>query len=253
VYLHFFFNTIPDMQWRRTQSPIFSYIRPWYSSVTEQNLTGVFGYDNFDFNSMRNFLEQTGQTQNPSIQLIKFNLNGFYSKFSSHHIRFIILLDYLRTHSNELDYVILTDVSDIKFNANPFPFMKEQSSKYTIFVGSEILPDSKYPGTWLQGRWQDCYIQGISYPFPQPWDMSLTFYNCGILGGQVEYVMAFLQLMKHEFLTRIRPDKTAYTYCDMPIFNYVLHFLWHNNSILTGPPFHTIFKTYSKNAIIAHK
>jgi len=131
--------------------------------------------------------------------------------------------------------------------------MKQHGPQYTIFVGSENVPESKFPGTWLQGRWKECYIMGISYPFPVPWNMNLSFYNCGILGGKVENVMAFLQLMKQEFLTRVRPDKTADTYCDMPIFNYVLHYLWHKDSILTGPPFHTIFKSNAGNALISHK
>jgi len=95
----FFFNSKPDMQWSKRQAPLFAYIRPWYSTVTEQNLSGIFGYDNFDFNSMQNFLTLSKQKQNPNIQLIKFNVNdGFYSKFSSHHIRFIVMLDYLRNH-----------------------------------------------------------------------------------------------------------------------------------------------------------
>jgi len=131
--------------------------------------------------------------------------------------------------------------------------MRQHSSKYNIFVGSETLPKDRYPGEWLKGRWQECYIKGIPYPFPVPWDTKLPFYNCGILGGQIEYVMAFLQLMKQEFITRIRPDKVSETYCDMPIFNYVLHYLWNKDSILTGPPFHTIFKTNARNGLISHK
>jgi len=234
VAFAFFLNSKEDTQTNHRLPDYWGYTSKWVLSIKESKMLGIIGYDGL---GSPNFKES-------SVDIIKFDRSSAELRpFSNHNIRFILLHNHLVENRYKYNFVLHTDISDVAFQKNPFPFIEEQhkSKKYNLFTGCE-RPWREWVGIWLKMRWEKCYnISVHPYPFPHPWPRDMEFFNTGISGGQVNDYIRFLGLMKEEFDHRIIYKDT---YCDMPVFNYVLHFKWDTKRVFRGSPLHSQFMRF---------
>jgi len=246
VVYGFFLNSKLDTQTNLRLADYWGYVSRWVISIKTTKMRGIIGYDG---NSWKDFSDS-------GVELVKFDRSSPHlSQFSNHNIRFILLYNHLVENRHKYDYVLHTDISDVSFVRDPFPFIKDnhETHGYNLFTGCE-RPWREWVGIWLKMRWEKCYnISVHPYPFEHPWPKDWEFFNTGISGGHVEDYIKFLALMKYEFEYRVRYKDT---YCDMPVFNYVLHFKWNTKKVFRGPPLHSRFMQFlhtDPNNYIIHK
>lgn len=132
--------------------------------------------------------------------------------------------------------VFITDLFDVWFAGNPFELVF--GDRYHIYIGNE----GEAWNQWMYDRAKTC---GYSYPqvYTHPTNVTHTIYNTGIIGGPVEPVLLLLRLMSTRFLTL--PDKMAN--CDMPFLNFILHDVFDDAAVFTGPPLHSRFTGYDRD------
>lgn len=197
----YFTSNIDPQRQTVTESDNINYIKPWYDSVSKQNLNGVVFYDYLS--SM--FVNQY-QTQN--ITFVKCKLGGY----SLNDERFIIyLLFFLK---NKCKTLLLTDGNDVIINKNPFDFIKKKN-KNILFVGRGEL-DFIYQSQWNINSAQKLKDSlGISLPKDY---YEMIIYNAGIIGGEYNVLLYFLFLMCNVIL-QANSDKNN----NMAILHYCLY------------------------------
>lgn len=222
----------------------YDYIKPWYETMIKQDLHGIIFYDKLSD-------EFVNEHQTHKIIFKKCTIG----KYSINDERFIIYYQYLL--KNPYKYILMTDVSDVFINRNPFDLIRNSINNDKIFVGTNVIGigATKRTPQWFQRRnWKiepfnnklkDAKYDDVGF---QPSEIQI--YSAGLLGGSYDKIIWFL--IKMTEITLI-VDSTKNN--NMIIFNYIINrYLLEeydiksfcSKYIFTGSPFNSSFGKYEK-------
>ena len=149
-------------------------------------------------------------------------------------IRFYLEYDYLLQHP-EVCRVVLADLRDVKFFADPFEQMEVLGDN--VYVGVDVsFSLSPSENAWLRRVLQSCNHFDDSVLKLHP------FSNAGVIGGTRRAVLAFLTQM-----TRYLDETPHHSNCNMGILNIVTHKHFFHQ-LYTGYPIQSSFKLGIKGA-----
>ena len=242
VILTSYFTSTPDYQRTRSVSPNRArYMLDWLVSVRDLGLRAVVFHDELD----------------PAFQQ---RVSQFHPGISFRHVapplnrttndaRFYAYLSYLHSHT-DLDHVLLTDISDVRFLRNPFDFMRLLGNRLYIGTDIDIFPNM---GTqqWISERLVGCFGNHTLCHGRLHWLMSQdTVFNAGVIGGSRHIMTALLETVT-QYLDTTPPNLN----CNMPAVNYVVHRHFHKQ-VFTGFPLTSRFYSFQsspKGVYIVHK
>lgn len=214
------------------QNNNYDYMKPWYESMIKQDLHGIIFYDNLS----EDFIEEY-ETDN--IIFIKCQIG----KFSINDERFFIYYDFLMNNDN-YNKVIMTDISDVYFNKNPFELINNNHD-YKIYVGTDLI------GTFLKHPMYDEWTYKLK-KIKLKLSHDRQIYNAGTLGGCVNNITTFLKHMIDVFMVVNSNDNN-----NMLILNHILFTKYNDKDIFTGEPWNTPFKSFinpnNTSCYIIHK
>ena len=238
-----YFTSIEDSQRkRRYAANRFLYMKDWLLSVRKLEIDAVVFHDGLS----------------PDFQ---WRLQLFYSKLQFQYIpslkgrstndaRFYCYLHYLQTHS-DINRVLLTDASDVKFQRNPFNLMTLLREDY-LFIGTDIdfYPDMESM-SWLREKLTKCYGKNAITKGHLSLLMRLsTVYNAGVIGGTRQLMLGLLTRITRDL------DMTPHEVnCNMAVVNAVVH-KHYFEKLFTGFPLTSRFQrrqSSPKGVFIIHK
>lgn len=141
--------------------------------------------------------------------------------------RWFLYRDYLEAHP-EIESVFMVDATDVDVLNDPFPHIE----KGMLYVGDE---NETLSNKWLSRTTKSKEMRMF---FAENGDLILL--NCGIVGGDRETVMIFLDV----FCSMIEENGDEMT--DMPIMNYLIY--TNDISCEHGGKVNTVFKGYEKES-----
>ena len=237
-----YFTTTEDSQRNRKKAPSrFQYMKDWYWSVKEQQLQATVFHDGLDARFRQRLMRHyPGVTFHyvPSLQ-----------NRSTNDARFYAYLAYLQAHP-EVERVLLTDISDVRFQMNPFVLVDMLGD--WVYVGTDIdIFPSMQTMPWIHQRLQNCFSNYSVSTGDLRTLMDLdTVYNAGVLGGSRHTMMALLTRIV-QYLDIAPPHLN----CNMPAVNYAVHKHFFDK-VFTGFPLTSRFlrrQTAPKGVYIIHK
>lgn len=242
VILTSYFTSSHDYQRKKSMHPNRSrYMLDWLVSVRDLGLRAVVFHDELD----------------PAFQQ---RVSQFHPGISFRHVppplnrttndaRFYAYLSYLRSNP-DLDHILLTDISDVRFLRNPFDLMRLLGDWLYIGTDIDIFPNM---GTqrWILERLEGCFGSHALRHGPLHRLLSQdTVFNAGVIGGSRHVVMALVERVT-QYLDTAPPDLN----CNMPAVNFVTHRHFHKQ-VFTGFPLTSRFFSFQsspKGVYVVHK
>ena len=238
-----YFTSIEDSQRKRRYAKNrFHYMEKWVLSAKKLGLTTVVFHDGLspDFQwRLQLFYHKLHFQYVPSMQGRSTNDARFYS-----------YLAYLETHS-DISRVLLTDISDVKFQQNPFDLMTQLGER-NLYIGTDI---DYYPDMdsmrWLKEKLVKCYGEAaINKGELSPLMKLSTVYNAGVIGGSRHLMLGFLR-----YITQNLDITPHHVNCNMAVVNVVVH-KYYFEQVFTGFPLTSRFQrrqSSPKGVFIVHK
>lgn len=219
----------------------FSYLSKWFESLRKLHLKAVIFHDGLD----QGFMDRLNHVYHN----VLFHRVTSLNNRSTNDARFYAYHDYLKLHP-DIRRVLMTDISDVVFQQNPFDLMTLLGDLLYIGTDVDIFPDM-LSMPWLSTRLAKCFGNYSVFHGDLHNMMRLAVvYNAGVLGGSRHIAMALLTRITWA-LDRAPPKLN----CNMPAVNYVVH-KYFNNITYTGYPFTSRFLRYQCNpraVYIVHK
>tara|TARA_B100000674_G_scaffold454015_1_gene426659 strand:- start:417 stop:1313 length:897 start_codon:yes stop_codon:yes gene_type:complete len=256
VVLTCYFNSKKDPQRNiKIDNDSYEYIKPWYETMKKQNLHGIIFYDNLSSNFISKY-------QTEKIIFIKSNIG----KYSINDERYILWYKFILY--NPYNYILMTDVSDVFINRDPFIFMKEVVNNNKLCIGTNVVGKGALKRTpeWFDRRkWKidkfNEVLNNAGLDVNGFLKNNFQIYNPGLLGGNRNICLNFLH--KLNFIHLQCPEKYNF---NMVTVNYLIHtFLmkgyksgglaynksekenYNTDYIVSGYPFNSLF---TKNEIL---
>jgi hypothetical protein len=205
-----------------------SVVRGWIQSVRRLNLDGFIFHDGLS----EEFIDRW---EGESDRVVFIGPVEWKTNWSSLEERVVIYRDFLLEHRRSFDFVLTTDLFDVEFLADPFKVMTDPTQ---IYVGSEPhLIGHSIVGDWMRAAYGQVYFA------------DRPTLNCGIVGGQADRLLLFLERWLEEMNQTVKPAPLP---IDMTAFNRLIY--REKIPYVTGQPLHTNFKKYENaGAAIRHK
>ncbi len=205
-------------------------VKDWIQSIRRLNLDGIIFHDGLS----KEFIERWEGASD------RVNFIGplqWTTEWGPDEERFMIYRNFMALHHRSLDIVLTTDISDVILLSNPFEVMTDPTK---IYIGSEPhLIGHSIVGDWMKAAF------GKAYYADRP------TLNPGIIGGQVDTLLAFLDCLLAEMDQAVKPAPLP---IDIAAFNRLIY--REKIPYVTGHPLHTRFKRYEgaeSGAAIRHK
>ena len=234
-----YFTSSRDPQWNVTLAPNrFQYMAEWLYSLRELGMEAVVFHDQLE-HSFTSRLQEL----HPGLSFHQVRSLG---NRSTNDARFYSYLHYLEAHPL-ISRVLLTDISDVWFQKNPFDLM-DLFGEGLLYIGQDIdIFPSMELMPWLSTRLQGCFGEdGSARPL-----MGLdAVFNAGLIGGSRGTLLAFLSR-----LTRSLDATPPQLNCNMPAVNYVAH-KYFSHLTFTGFPLNSRFlckQSSPKGVYVVHK
>lgn len=200
-----YLTTAADSQRNRSKwHNRFQYISEWVMSLRVLGLTAVIFHD-----GMSARFQQRLMQLHPSLHLEQVpSLHGR----STNDARFYAYLSFLLSHP-DLGQVLLTDISDVRFQRDPFELMAVLGDWLYVGTDIDIFPTLQSM-PWLQQRLRRCFHDSLFHSL-LPLD---TVFNAGVLGGSRHTLLAALALV-----TSYLDSAPHHLNCNMAAVNVALH------------------------------
>lgn len=217
-------NTLPDDD--------YSLVKDWAESVAALQLNGIIFHNNFTEESWAKY-------QNDYITFIKI---AYSPHFNPNVYRYLVYRDFLRLHSQEIESLFITDISDVVVVNNPFIQLLFINNTGGLFCGDEpkILDNE-----WMVAHSEHLRSKIADYATYEETFASETLLNCGIIGGNIEVMQTFINELCLIHEQHNHDNTTAYT-GDMGAFNYLVRTQFNQN-LWHGAPINTEFKGYQED------
>lgn len=169
-----YFTTTEDSQRKRKKFPNrFQYMMEWYLSVKELGMKAVVFHDGLDPGFRQRLMQHY-----PSIS---FHYLPSLQNRSTNDARFYAYLRHLESHPN-IARVLLTDISDVRFQMNPFDLFDLLGDWLYIGTDIDIFPNMQTM-PWLHQRLEGCFGNYSVREGDLSSFMQLdTVYNAGVIG-----------------------------------------------------------------------
>ena len=237
-----YFTSMKDSQRNLHIKPNkFEYMRDWTLSLKELRMEAVVFHDGLD----AGFQHRLSQFySNITFQHVKSLQNR-----STNDARFYAYLDYLERHP-DIDKVLLTDISDVRFQFDPFELMSLLGDLLYIGTDIDIFPTMRTM-QWIHERLRGCFGNfSLDHgDLHKLMDLD-TVYNAGTIGGSRAVVLATISRIV-EYLN-LTPTQLN---CNMPAVNYAVHKHFYD-LVFTGYPLNSRFlrrQASPKGVYIVHK
>ncbi len=227
---------------RNTKWPLSSTIMDvWYNSSIDiiqktHNFTLLVFYDQLE----PSFLQKYNSEYITFIKVEDCN------DYSPHDYRWLVYFNFISNNLSQIDNIFFTDISDVIIKQNPFPHIKNDM----LYVGDEY----EYPWeNWWSSSRVKYYLDNLD-SFNEIYEKykHFPFLNAGILGGNKNIVLKFLDLIKSYIeITLNKPYETT----DMILFNYILY-KYFSGGVQYGEPINSKFKlneTHREDVWFIHK
>ncbi|XP_077867079.1 uncharacterized protein LOC144356047 [Saccoglossus kowalevskii] len=216
----------------------FGFMDTWYWSVQDIGARAVIIHDNLG----GPFINAV------STDKITFSYSSLKRR-STNDARFYAYLTYLRENPN-IHRIFLTDISDVKFQKNPFQLLEMLGDLLYIGRDIDIFSNMASMG-WLKDKLVPCFgEESISRSDIASVILLNHVYNAGVIGGSRHVMLQFL-----EKVTDVLDNTPRDVNCNMPVVNYVVH-KYFDDRVYTGFPLTSRFMTRKKSAkgvYILHK
>ena len=239
-----YFTSVEDSQrgWQMVPNR-FQYMSEWFTSLKKLQLQAVIFHDGLEPGFQHRLMQFY---TNISFQLVP-SLKGR----STNDARFYAYLDYLE-HHHDIAHVLLTDISDVRFQMDPFELMSLLGNNW-LYIGADIdIFPSMRTMPWLNQRLRGCFGNSSlerGHKLHPLLDLD-TVYNAGTIGGRRDVMMAVLFRIV-EYLNTTPPQLN----CNMPAVNFAIHKHFYDR-VFTGFPLSSRFlrrQTSPKGVYIVHK
>ena len=241
IFTSYFTSTEDSQRNRHIKPNKFQYMKDWTLSLKELGMEAVIFHDSLD----AGFQHRLSQFYSA----ISFEFVKSLNHRSTNDARFYAYLNYLEHHPN-IDHVLLTDLSDARFQFNPFELMSLLGDWLYIGTDIDIFPSMKTM-RWIHERLRGCFgnYSVDSGDLSQLMELN-TVYNAGTIGGSRDKVLAALwRIVEYLNLTPMQLN------CNMPAVNYAVHKHFYE-MVFTGYPLNSRFlrqQATPKGVYIIHK
>ena len=216
----------------------FKYIKPWYNSINKLGLNGIIFHDGLSSNFINKY-------QTDKIKFEYVNSQNF--KYSMNDQRYFIYLDYIKKNS-EIQNVFMTDGNDVTVVNSPFnKFKKICVGQDADDKGEQIYTNNDYIKRQLE------IFNNHEWAYSIDDSENKKFYSAGILGGNRQQMLYFLNKMIVIFNKMNEEQKKKNL--NMVVFNYVIHY-YLNENVESDSPLCSRFKKYEnhrKDVCFIHK
>jgi UDP-glucuronate 4-epimerase len=216
----------------------FDYIKVWYHSLHEHNLSAVVFHDG---------LSEPFTTRLSSAN-VQFHFSALNNR-STNDARFYIYYHYLLDHP-DIQRVILTDISDVQFLKNPFTFMDLLGNMLYIGTDIDMFPTMESMG-WMKKRMPQCFGEdSVEKGEVAAVKKFSAVYNAGVIGGTRSLMLDFLSRVVAS-LDATPPELN----CNMPVVNFVAH-KYFDHRVHAGYPWTSDFykrQTDPRGVFMIHK
>ncbi|EGD78947.1 hypothetical protein PTSG_01920 [Salpingoeca rosetta] len=240
------------------------YIAQWYESVMTMGLPAILFHDCASprlVDALTNHLVRFEKVQlDPS--------SDIHFKQSPNDVRFVLFKEYLDRSDAVYDFVLMTDLHDVRFRRDPFSAMRARPD-IEIFIGADRYAYKNNPFTWEVLEW--CAEAYGQLPY-EPWFGDAMTLNCGVVGGKYDAVLRLLthvvKLYSEREFEKHSCREPWQRYCDMAMFAIALMTGYetlyadpattpptHLYRYDSGPPFTSFFadETPSQPYYVIHK
>jgi len=207
----------------------YEFVKNWAESVADLKLRGIIFHNNF--------LEETCEKfQNDYVSFVKIEYNA---QFNPNVFRYFVYKDFIQQHLQLIQHVFVTDISDVVVLKNPFEEKFFTENPTSIFCGDE---PKKLQDEWMQAHSANLREKIADYAAYEQKFAEETLLNCGIIGGEISLMYAFIKELCSIHQQFNFDNKTEFT-GDMGAFNYLAR-TKYNNELKHGTPINTVFKLY---------
>ncbi len=207
----------------------YALVKEWAESIADLRLQGILFHNNFSEATCAKY-------GNEHISFIK---TAFPSQYSPNVYRYFIYRDFLRQYAHRIAHLFVTDVSDVVVLHNPFIQPLFTARPGTLFCGDE---PKQLDDDWMKAHGTHLRSRIAGYARYEADFSHAPLLNCGIIGGNVRLMEAFVEklCLIHQYYNH--DNHTAYT-GDMGAFNYLVRTTF-NEQLYHGAPVNTVFKAY---------
>ena len=230
------FTTGEDPQRLVKNQPTYNNIKLWYESVCDLKLNGIIFHDNFSD-------QFTNKYTNTYVSFVKCN-SDLLGLYSPNDFRFINYSDYF-SNNHKVKNLFVTDCNDVIVRNDPF---KDICAGSIYFCSEQrILVSKNSEPTIRNNPW--CFnLYKHVYPDFKYWERAIL--NCGVIGGDKDTMLAFLNNVKRE-INSINPVRSFFKskpYCvDMAVTTKIAYDMFSKDEIITGEPVHSVYKLNQTN------
>ena len=239
-----YFTSAVDSQRNRHKAPnTFQYIQDWFQSVKKLGLKAVIFHDGLDAQFQHRLTQHYSGVEFYRVESLRNR--------STNDARFYSYLSYISQHT-DINRVLLTDVSDVRFQKNPFELFDLLDDPTLLYIGTDIdIFPSMATMPWISTRLENCFGEYSVREGSLHALMHLdTVYNAGIIGGHRNTILEVLHRIV-ELLDSTPSDHN----CNMPAVNYAVHKHFYDR-VFTGFPLNSRFlrqQATPKGVYIVHK
>lgn len=233
-----YFTSTADSQRSRHQAPNrFQYMADFYWSLKKQGLRAVVFHDSLDASFQHRVTSDYPR--------LTFTAVTSLHNRSTNDARFYAYYKYLREHP-EITRVLLTDISDVTFQNDPFELMSLLGDWLYVGTDIDIFPNMKTM-PWIKERLWGCF--GNKTIDDSELEMD-TVYNAGTIGGSRHTVLDALTM-----IVTYLDSSPVNLNCNMPSVNHAVHKHFFQR-VFTGFPLNSRFLRYQsapKGVYLVHK
>lgn len=212
------------------QNDDFTIIQDWYVSIKKLGLNAIVFHNHFSDQTVSDY-------QTEFISFVKVDYDGILNPNVQ---RYSIYYDFIKQHFQAMENLFVTDIADVVVLKNPFlqPFFLH-NKLFKIFCGDE---PKTLENEWMKEHSTHLRNNILDYTDYEEKFKNETLLNCGIIGGNIEFMQSLFKELSHIHQTYSIHNKTAFT-GDMGAFNYLVRTKF-TDKILHGSPINTEFKKY---------
>jgi hypothetical protein len=207
----------------------FSLVQDWAESLAAHSVQGIIFYNQFSEATCKRY-------QHPQLVFLRQDCPP---GFNPNVYRYLVYHDFLRNYAETIQQVFVTDVSDVVAVQNPFVQPLFLAHPEALFCGDE--PKTLH-NDWMRAHGEYLRARVPGYAHFEDTFAHAPLLNCGIIGGNMQVMLPFLESLSQLHSHYNRNNPTAYT-GDMGMFNYLVR-TRYNDRVRYGAPVNTVFKAY---------
>lgn len=238
IFTSYFTSSVDPQRAKKRKANQFQYMKSWYDSVTRLDVQAFVFYDDL----ASSFIDRVS-TKNVAFRHVSLN------KRSTNDARFYVWYRYLIDHPS-ISHVLLTDISDVEFQKDPFHLMDILGDWLYIGQDIDLFPNMESM-PWLMTRLRQCFgDDSVDHGEIASVKKLHLVYNAGVIGGPRGIILTFL----HRVINVL--DMTPpHLNCNMAVINYVAH-KYFDDHVFTGFPLTSRFMARQSNpkaVYVTHK